>query len=73
MVLIKEELISSLQHEVQIALDLVSKVDPATLHYRPTPKQRSLLELLEHLTIMAPIHLRTIKSGTSDMEVWRNL
>ncbi len=46
MVLTKNELIQSLQHEVGILLHLSSKVGPAKLDYRPTPKQRSLLELL---------------------------
>jgi hypothetical protein len=31
---------------------LVSKVAPAKLEGRPTPKQRSLLELLQYMTIM---------------------
>jgi DNA-binding HxlR family transcriptional regulator len=33
------------------------------LDYRLTPKQRSLLELLQYLTIFGSIHLRTIKAG----------
>jgi hypothetical protein len=72
MVLSKAELISSLQHEVHVLLHLISKVDPAKLDYRPAPKQRSLLELLQYLTIMGPIHVRTIKTGVCDMDVWRN-
>jgi DinB superfamily len=72
MVLTKEELIASLQHEVRVLLHLASKVDPAKLDYRPSPKQRSLLELLQYLTIMGPIYLRTIKAGGVDMDSWRN-
>jgi uncharacterized damage-inducible protein DinB len=71
MVLTKEELIGKLQHEVRILLHLISKVDPAKLGYRPTPKQRSLLELLQYLTVFAPIHLRTIKAGVLNMDTWR--
>jgi hypothetical protein len=69
-VLTKNEFMGKLQQEVGILLDLASKVDPAKLDYRPTPKQRSLLELLQYLTIFVPIHLRTIKAGVWDMNVW---
>ena len=44
MVLTGSELISSLQKEVRILLHLATKLDPAHLDYRPTPKQRSSLE-----------------------------
>jgi hypothetical protein len=71
MVLTKDELIGALQHEVDILLHLASKVDPDKLDYRPAPKQRSLLELLQYLTIMGPIHLGTIKVGVLDMDAWR--
>ena len=72
MVLSKEELIGRLEHEVRILLHLISKVDPAKLEYRPTPKQRTLLELLQYLTVFVPIHLRTIRAGVWDVEAWRN-
>ena len=48
MVLTKNELIASLQHEVRVLLHLASKIDRSMLDYRPTPKQRSTLELLVH-------------------------
>jgi hypothetical protein len=72
MVLTKGELISSLHNEVRILLHLASKVDPAKLDYRPTPKQRSLLELLQYMMIMGPIHLRGAKAGVFDLDAWRN-
>src|SRR6476646_9783212 len=72
MVLTKDELISSLHNEVRILLHLISKVDPAKLDYRPTPKQRSMLELLQYLTIVGPIHLRAVKAGAFDLDAWRN-
>ncbi len=71
MVLTKDELIAALQGEVRILLHLASKVDPATLDYRPSPKQRSLLELLQYMTIMGPIHLRGILAAAFDMDAWR--
>jgi hypothetical protein len=80
MVFTRGELIASLQHEVRVLLDLASKVDPAKVEYRPTSKQRSLLELLQYLTVMPPIHIRGIKadppqmpgSREFDLDAWRN-
>jgi hypothetical protein len=71
MIITKDELISSLEHEVRILLHLISKVEPQMLGYRPTPKQRSMLELLQYLVIVAPVQLRTIQSGTFDMNSFR--
>jgi hypothetical protein len=71
MVLTKDELIQALQHEVRIILHLASKADPARLHYRPTPKQRSTLELLQYLTILGPIHVRGVLRASFDMDAWR--
>ena len=73
MVLTKDELISALQNEVRILLHLASKVDPAKLDYRPTPKQRSMLELLQYMVIVGPIHVRSIKAGSFDLDAWRNM
>lgn len=72
MVLTKDELVGKLQNELRILLHLASKVEPAKLDYRPAPKQRTLLELLQYLTIFGPIHLRTIKAGVWNMDVWRD-
>jgi hypothetical protein len=71
MVLTKDELLSALEHEVHIVLHLASKIDRAMLGYRPTAKQRSLLELIQYLTIMGPIHLRLVVAGKFDMDAWR--
>ena len=71
MVLTKTELLDSLGHEVRVVLHLLSKVEPAQLDYRPTPNQRSLLQLAQYLTIMGPIHLRTVASGAFEMDRWR--
>lgn len=70
MVLTKSELISSLQNEVRILLHLTTKVEGATLDYRPTPKQRSTLELLQYLTIMGPQLIQAAKTGTFDGAAW---
>jgi len=66
MVLTKEELITSLQNEVRILLHLAGKVDRNQLDYRPTPKQRSTIELLRYLTIMGPSLIPAIKTGAFD-------
>lgn len=45
----KEQYIQSLTWEIQVIKHLAEKVDPAQLDYRPTPKQRSTLELMQYL------------------------
>ena len=72
MSLTASELLGILQHEIRIQVHLGSKVEPAMLDYRPSPKQHSLLELLQYLAIMPPIHLRAIQSGHFDMNSWRS-
>jgi hypothetical protein len=66
MVLTKAELISSLQNEVRILLHLASKIDRNKLDYRPTPKQRSIIELLQYLVVMGPALVRSVRAGAFD-------
>ena len=66
MVLTKEELIAALRNEIRILLHLAGKVDPSKRDYRPTPKQRSTLELLQYLAIMAPTEIAVIQGGVFD-------
>jgi len=70
MVLTKSELISALQNEVRILLHLAGKIDRAALDYRPTPKQRSTIELLRYLTIMGPALVQAVTAGTFDPAIW---
>lgn len=70
MVLTKAELIGSLQNEVRILLHLASKVEPRMLDYRPTPKQRSTIELLKYLTLMGPILTKSAIAGEFDAAGW---
>lgn len=70
MVLTKSELLASLQNEVRILLHLAEKVAPADIDYRPTPGQRSTLELLRYLTIMGPALLEVGKTGRFDTAAW---
>ena len=71
MVLSKPELIAALQNEVRILLHLAGKVDRNKLDYRPTPKQRSTMELLQYLVVMGPILLRAIKAGVFDQAAFQ--
>jgi hypothetical protein len=66
MVLTKSELIASLHKEVRLLLHLAGKIEPAALDYRPTPKQRSSIELLRYLTNMGPILVRYAKGQPLD-------
>ena len=73
MVLTKSELIGSLQKEVQILVHLASKVDRTALDYRPTPKQRSTMELLRYMSIMGPGLVQAVKRGGFDPAAWTKL
>jgi len=68
MVFTKQELISSLQNEVRILLHLSGKIDKSKLDYRPTPKQRSILELLQYIAIMGPTQITAAKAGVFTRE-----
>jgi hypothetical protein len=70
MVLTKPELIASLKNEARILLHLAGKIDPARLDYRPTPKQRSTIELLKYLTAMGPSLVQAAKAGGFDPAAW---
>jgi hypothetical protein len=69
MVLTKSELITALQNEVRILVHLAGKIDRTKLDYRPTPKQRSTIELLRYLSIMGPFLVGTAKNGWNP-EAW---
>ena len=66
MVLTKDELIASLQNEVRILVHLAGKVDKSKIDYRPSPKQRSTLELLQYMAIMGPTQVSVIQTGVFD-------
>src|SRR5215510_5324888 len=70
MVLIKSELIGSLQHEVHVLLHLASKIDRLKLDYRPTPKQRSTFELLKYMSFMGPLMVEAANKGGFDQAAW---
>src|SRR4030095_13735454 len=70
MVLTKPELVASIESEVRILLHLASKVEPTMRDYRPTPKQRSVLELLQYMTIMGPQLVKAVTGGGFDVPAW---
>lgn len=71
MVLSKEEAIGLLQNEVRIVLHLASKIEPKMPAYRPAPQQRSVLELMQYLVVMAPAQIKTIVAGDFTMDSFR--
>ena len=71
MALTKDELVTSLQNEVRIFLHLCSKIDREKLDYRPTAKQRSTIELLRYMSVMAPQVIGSIKAGAFDVPGWQ--
>ena len=70
MVLTKSELIASLQNEVRILLHLAAKIDRGKLDYRPTPRQRSTIELLKYLSMMGPTVIQYANAVTPDPNLW---
>lgn len=70
MVLSKAELLGSLQKEARILGHLADKVERSMVDYRPTPKQRSSLELMRYMTIMGPQLLQAAKTGAFDFNAW---
>ena len=71
MVLNKSELINALQHETRILAHLATKVEPSMLNYRPTPKQRSLQEWFEYMSIMGRNLVTDGRAGGFDAENWQ--
>jgi hypothetical protein len=69
-VLTKSELTASFQNEVRILLHLATKIDPSMRDYRPTPKQRSTMELLKYLSTMGPILIQNAAAGAFDPAAW---
>ena len=70
MVLNKSELINALQHEARILAHLATKVDPSMLDYRPTPKQRSMLEWFHYLSIMGRNLVTDGRAGAFNADKW---
>jgi len=70
MVLAKHELITLLQHDTRVFLHLAGKITPEMLDYRPTPGQRSTLELVRYHSMMGPAIVEAIVAGRFDEAAW---
>ena len=62
----KAQLIESMRHETAVIKHLATKIPDGSLDYRPTPGQRSLLELLQYMTRMAAVPTVFTVSGNWD-------
>lgn len=70
MVLTKSELIASLHNEVRILQHLITKIGPGMIDYKPTPKQRSTIDLLRYLAVMGPMLVKAGLTNNFDREEW---
>jgi len=70
----KEQYIASLVKELDIIKHLYTKVDASKLDYRPTPGQRSTLELLQYLGHHTHTAVSAYIAGSQDkyMELAKN-
>lgn len=63
----KQQLLESIAHEVHVIRHLATKVPPDALDWRPSPAQRSTIELLRYLSTAAIDLTRVMLSGTWDV------
>ena len=70
MILTKPEFIAALKHESKIVLHLAGKCDRRQLEYRPTPKQRSTIEMLRYLSMMGPELVRYALNANPGFDDW---
>jgi hypothetical protein len=59
----RDQLIASMRHEAKVIKHLATKVPAGKLEWRPTPKQRSTLELLRYLTTCAVVPVKSMIHG----------
>ena len=62
----KEQLLASLKAETEIIKHLSAKVTPEMLDWRPSDKQRSMLELMQYMTRMAIVPAIQTVTGNWD-------
>jgi hypothetical protein len=63
----KQHLVDSMTDEIRIIRHLARKIPPGTLAWRPSPGQRSTLELLRYLSTFAIDLAREVVSGGFDV------
>ncbi len=62
----KEQLLASMRHETNTIKHLATKIPADKLDWRPTPGQRSNLELLQYLTVTSIIPVVNLSTGNWD-------
>jgi len=62
-VITKDQLLDSMRRESNIIKHLAAKIPADRLDWRPTPGQRSILELLRYLTISAVLPAQNLVTG----------
>jgi hypothetical protein len=70
MVLSKDELVGLLAHELNVLRHLITKIDGDAIDFRPTPQQRSSIELVRYLVVQGPVLVSSIKAGAFDGAAW---
>ena len=60
----KDQLLASMRHETKLMQHLATKVPPGTYGWRPTPGQRSTLELMQYLTTCGTIGVSYAVTGS---------
>ena len=64
--LTKEQLLESMLAEIRIVKHLATKLQPGKLNWRPTPGQRSMLELMQYLTTCGIVPALAAINGSWD-------
>jgi hypothetical protein len=62
--LTKKQFLDDCAHEVRVIQHLATKVLPASLDWRPTPRQRSIRELLQYLAACAIVPAKAVVTGS---------
>jgi hypothetical protein len=62
----RDQLLASMRHETNVVKHLGTKVPAGKLDFRPTPQQRSTLELMQYLTATSLIGVKWVIHGTWD-------
>ena len=65
----KRQFLDSCLHEIAVVKHLAGKIPPGAMGWRPTPKQRSTLELLQYLTTCAIVPGQALVTGSWDHAV----
>ncbi|HET6990848.1 MAG TPA: hypothetical protein VFJ43_05965, partial [Bacteroidia bacterium] len=66
----REDFLQSLLKETRVIRHLFEKIPTDAFDYRPSEKQRSMLELLRYLTVCGCASMHVITTG-SDWKTWK--